>query len=46
VSPVYWMAITAFKLQIEEAAAVPIALLYNFVLDHFIEGLTGVGVVS
>jgi multiple sugar transport system permease protein len=23
---------------------VPVALLYNFVLDHFIQGLTGVGV--
>jgi len=38
----YWGSLMAGALIV----GVPIALLYNFVLDHFIEGLTGVGVTS
>jgi multiple sugar transport system permease protein len=38
----YWGSLMAGALIV----GVPIALLYNVVLDHFIEGLTGVGVVS
>ena len=38
----YWGSLMAGALIV----GLPIALLYNFVLDHFIEGLTGVGVVS
>jgi multiple sugar transport system permease protein len=38
----YWGSLMAGALIV----GVPIALLYNYVLDHFIEGLTGIGVVS
>jgi multiple sugar transport system permease protein len=38
----YWGSLMAGALFV----GVPIALLYNVVLDHVIEGLTGVGVVS
>jgi multiple sugar transport system permease protein len=38
----YWGSLMAGALTI----GVPIAILYAFVLDHFIEGLTGAGVVS
>ncbi len=38
----YWGSLMAGALIV----GVPVALLYNFVLDHFIEGLTGLGGVS
>jgi multiple sugar transport system permease protein len=38
----YWGSLMAGALIV----GIPIALLYAFVLDHFIEGLTGAGVVS
>jgi multiple sugar transport system permease protein len=35
----YWGSLMAGALLV----GLPVALLYNFVLDHFIQGLTGAG---